>query len=267
MKKSASYFLIFIYLILSNGCEYLSSDPDYKKLPIEGNLSFNISESYVDYNKAGLPVIFFSLKTEKIYGCFNYQIITDITSSGDNVDVNILGIEATNICLTALGPASSRTEIDLPDGSYNLKIHSADFSDSYNLSVTDKSINIDGNNHTGTKPLHRINWRYPKNSFAYMCGTLTQDSSICNDFLDTLESKIDLQEFTFPDSGKIPYPAGSAGHYYDMPAKYFYYQSELEFNKIESILRDYKEKYLSNKMGYGISIINWVNKSVYSWLL
>lgn len=267
MKKTLKYIFIFSFLIIFGSCEYLSSDPDYKMLPIDGKLKFNISESYADYNKAGLPVIYFNLKTEKIYGCLNYEIITDITTSNRNVDVNILGIREPNICLTALGPAASSTPIELPDGTYNLNIHSADFSNTYNISVNDKSINIDGTSFTETEPAHRINWRYPKNSFAYLCGTLTQDSSIYNDFLDTLKSKIDLQEFTFPDSGNIPYPTRSAGHYNDMPARYFYYKNEIDFNKIGDILKSYKEKYLKDKTGYGIQVINWLNKYFYSWLL
>ncbi len=267
MIKTYCSAIILLLLFLLNGCEYLSSDPVQNTLPIEGNLLFNFSESYENYNKASLPVLYFNLKTEKEYGCLNYNISTDIKLSGNNLDVFIKGIQGPNICLTAIGPAVSSTALDLPAGNYKLTLHAEYFSDTYDFSVSDKSITIDQSNYTETKPMYRVNWRYPQNSFVYMCGTLTEDSSICNDFLDTLKSKINLQEFTFPDSGKIPYPTTSAGHYYDMPARYFYYKDETDFNKIGEILKDYKNKYLQNKKGYGIQIVNWLNKYLYSWLL
>ena len=267
MRRIYSGALIFLLLFVLNGCEYLSSDPVYKTLPIEGNLLFNFSESYENYNKPGIPVIYFNLKTEKEYGCVNYNISTEIRLSGNNLDVYIKGIQEPNICLTAIGPATSSSSLDIPAGNYKLILHDENFSDTYDFSVSDKSITIDQSNYTETKPMYRVNWRYPKNSFVYLCGSLTEDSSICNDFLDTLKSRISLQEFSFPDSGKIPYPTASQGHYYDMPARYFYYKDETDFNKIGEILKNYKDNYLQNKSGYGIQIINWFNKKFYSWLL
>jgi len=253
-------------MILSSGCN-ISHKTHLGQEPINGKIQFSISESYEKYDVPSTPQIILSLKTEKIYGCMNYQIANTSTIKNGTVDVRISGVIIPEICLTALGPATAETRLDLPNGNYKLILHSGNFSNSYNLSIADRSISIDQSTYSETQPLYRLYWRYPPNSFVYMCGTLLQDSTISTDFLDTLKSKIDLQEFVFPDSGKVPYPTASDGHYYDMPAKYFYYKSETDFDKIGNIMKDYKAKYLSNKTGYGISIVSWMNKSFYSWLL
>lgn len=266
MRKAALWLSFCLFAILSSGCN-ITHKTHLGQEPIDGNIQFGISESYANYNLPSHPQIFLSLKTEKIYGCMNYQIANTITIKNGTVDVRISGITVPEICLTALGPATAKTSLDLPNGNYKLVLHSGTFSNSYNLSVTDRSISIDPSSYSETQPLYRLYWRYPPTSFVYVCGTLTQDSTICTDFLDTLKSKMDLQEFVFPDSGKVPYPTASDGHYYDMPAKYFYYKNDAAFDKIGDIMKEYKVKYLSNKTGYGISIINWMNKSFYSWLL
>ncbi len=266
MRKTGFGLSVCLLLILSSECN-ITHKTHLGQEPIDGKLQFGISESYEKYDVPSPPQIFLNLKTEKIYGCVNYQISYTATIKNGTVDVRISGVTIPEICLTALGPATAKTSLDLSNGNYKLVLHSGDFSNTYNLSVSDRSISIDQSSYPETQPLYRLYWRYPQNSFVYMCGTLTEDSTICTDFLDTLKSKIDLQEFVFPDSGKIPYPTASDGHYYDMPAKYFYYKNETDFDKIGDIMKEYQDKYLQNKTGYGISVVNWMNKSYYSWLL
>ncbi|MCH8820182.1 MAG: hypothetical protein IIB03_07675, partial [Acidobacteria bacterium] len=56
-------------------------------------------------------------------------------------------------------------------------------------------------------------------------------TTICEGFIDTLKSVINITEFNFSDIAEIPYPSSSQGHYYDANARYFYYESEEEFDK------------------------------------
>jgi len=267
MKATVTGFAVCLTLISLSGCN-LTSKSSLNTEPLEGELQFSLSESYQNYSQPSKPDIFLSLQTKKIYGCYNYQVIHSINVNGAAISVNILGVALPgNICLTALGPAKAQTKLNLPNGDYHITLRSNDFSNDYTVSVTDSLIQIDKRSYSKTEPLYHLYWRHPEKSFVYACGTLTQDSTICTDFIDTLKSKITLREFTFPGSGEIPYPTASDGHYYDMPARFFYYQNEEDFDKIESILKDYKEKYLKDKTGYGISVTNWMNKSFYSWLL
>jgi len=109
-------------------------------------------------------------------------------------------------------------------------------------------------------------WRYPPNSFAYLCGTTIETSWICDDFLDSMLYHVSIIEFEFPDSGEICYPRASQGHYYDMPARYFFYEREADFDSAGAVLKRYTEQVISQYSGVGIHLIGWNNKDYMSWL-
>ncbi len=265
-KEVFIYFLLFSFFTFFNGCEYLSSDAPVPQ-PLDGGLEFNISEYYDNPNVPGIPVLQLGMATRKIYGCVNYRINAETNISFNKIDVSVNGIEEPNICLTALGPATYGTILNIPDGSYQLTIHSVNFYSNFDISINDASIEITSKGDNQVQARYNLILRYPKNSFAYMCGSLPEDSLICKNFLDTLKSKIDLQEFNFPPNGKIPFPTAVDGYYYNAPVKYFYYKTESDFNKISGILKDYKENYLKDKTGYGIWIQSWLNKYISSWTI
>jgi hypothetical protein len=141
--------------------------------------------------------------------------------------------------------------------------------DRYEVFVKKSSIEVTGFVSLFTKftePEFEVFWRYPQNSFVYLCGTKTETSWIGDDFLSVLLSEVNLEEFKFPDYGEICYPRSSQGHYYDMPARYFIYKSEEDFDKAGEILKSYNESVISSYSGVGISLTNWKNKYFYSWL-
>ncbi len=265
MKKINFYSAVFLISMLTSSCEQISTnDPP---IPMEGDLVIGISESYGYNSQPAPPSLFLQMTTRKTYPCLNYTIQRDVKINPGYIDVSITGVTVPNICLTAIGPASSRDILDITPGSYNLTIYSNGLTSNYYVVITNTSVSFDKDSTGNTHVRDKIVWRYPENSFVYLCGTLTQDSAIYKDFIDTLRSKIDITEFKFPSGGKIPYPTSSGGYYYNAPAKYFIYKSETDFDKIGDILKNYKEKYLKDKRGYGISIVSWKNKYFYSWLL
>ena len=238
--------------------------------PIEGNVIFSIQEGYQDHDSISEPSIMLSMATEEIYGCCNYSIISKITVQSNKISIDFLGIYVPEICLTAFGPAGSTSFLDISNGEYPLYFSSyRSGTDRYILTVTDSSIKITEDLSQFTKPELKLFWRYPPNSFAYLCGTTTETSWICEDFLDTLLSEIDLEEFQFPDSGEIPYPRSSMGHDYDMPAKYFFYERDEDFDKAGVILKSYTQnvivQYSGKWLPFGISLISWKNKKHLSW--
>ncbi|MHB1688061.1 MAG: hypothetical protein ACYCVH_11890 [Ignavibacteriaceae bacterium] len=268
MKNQFLFSFAIFLLVLLNGCNNSSLDSNNATLtPIDSKILFDVSESYDNYNVGTPPRLYLTLSTEKAYGCSNFSIVTSVQINNNNLFVRLSGVSEPNICLTALGPATSRTKIDLADGDYSLQIIYPGFKDKYSLTISDSNVLINGDSTANTKPRNRIILRYPKNSFAYLCGTLLSDSSIYNNFLDTLRSKINIVEFHFPLEGKIPYPTALGGSYYDPPARYFYYKTESDFDQAADILKQYKDKYLNGKDGYGISLINWLGKQINSWML
>ena len=249
-------------------CIFLSCgifDPEKLK-PIEGNIIFSIQEGYRDHDSISEPSIMLSMATEKICPCCNWSIISEITMHGNKISIDVLGIYVPEICFTAVGPAQSTSFLDISEGKYSLYFSYRGFTDRYVLTVTDSSIKITGDVSQFTKPKFKLFWRYPPNSFVYLCGTTTETSWICEDFLDTLLSEINLEEFQFPDSGEIPYPRSSMGYYYDMPAKYFFYKKDEDFDKAGEILKSYTQNVIAQYSGIGISLISWKNKKYLSWL-
>jgi hypothetical protein len=261
MRRHASAVAAFslVCLFMTSGCtSNLQS--------IAGRVFFSVSEGYQNDDTGGAPRILLEMRTEKIYGCCNNRIISEITRSGSYISVHLKGVLFPELCLTAIGPAVSRDFLDLPEGVYSLNFLQWSSPDKYTLTVTKEAIEVVPALTTWTASDYSVFWRYPENSFAYYCGTMTETSWVCDDFLAHLLKEIDLEEFNFPDYGEVPYPRSSEGHYYDAPARYFRYQAEEDFVRAGEILAAYSKDVISSYEGTGLSLKNWENKSYLSWL-
>jgi len=89
---------------------------------------------------------------------------------------------------------------------------------------------------------------------------------MCDDFLDSLLSNLSLIEITFPDSGQIPFPRSSSGHYYDAPGRYFIYTSDDDFTAAGELLESFTKNVIAEHQGIGLTLVNWKNVSYHSWL-
>lgn len=262
MKNTKLFIVILLGMFLLSCGIFDSADIR----PIEGNIIFSVKEGYEHYDSISEPSIMLSMTTEKIYHCYNWSIISEITIMSNKILIDFLGIYVPLVCLRAFGPATSTSFLNISNGEYSLYFSYMNDTDGYILTVTDSFISITDDVSHFTEPEFNLFWRYPPNSFVYLCGTTIETSWICEDFLDTLLSEIDLEEFQFPDSGEIPYPRSSMGHYYDMPAKYFFYEKDEDFDKAGEILELYTRNVIAQYSGVGISLINWKKKGYFSWL-
>lgn len=258
-RGAACAALSIVCLFAASGC---TSDLH----SIEGRIFFKVYEGYEFYYLEGRPRIILEMRTEKIYGCCNNRIVAEINRSGNYITINLKGILFPEICLTALGPAGFRDFLDLPEGIYSLNLLKWSSPDIYTLAVREDAIEVSLGRSTFTAPDCTVFWRYPENSFAYYCGTMTETAWICDDFLIQLLRQVDLEEFRFPDYGEIPYARSSQGHYYDAAARYFRYKSEDHFNRAGEILAAYSRDVISRYEGIGLFLKNWKNKSYFSWL-
>jgi len=263
--KTFGFFLFATFLFLFLSCGIFDTTKNVLK-PIEGNVLFSIQETYQDYNAISEPSIMLSLVTEKMYPCCNWSILSETAVRSNEISIDVLGIYVPQGCYTAFGPATYRSFLDISTREYSVYFSYRNIIDRYFLIVTDSSVKITEDTSQFTKPKFGLFWRYPANSFAYLCGTTTETSWICEDFLDTLLSEINLEEFQFPDSGQIPYPCSSGGHHCNMPAKYFFYEKDEDFDKAGDILRSYTQNVIMQYSGIGISLISWKNKRFDSWL-
>jgi len=266
MNKAIVSLLVLLIFLTFSSCDILDSDSSTLS-PLDTKIDFKVIESYDNYETVSTPKIFIYLVSEKIYGCSNYSIVTNFNIYDKTIEVNILGIDKPNICLTSLGPAGGRINLGEISGISEIKFIGPGFEDKYNLLISDSLIILDGKETSNTKPLINFAYRYPKNSFEYLCGTTLADTSLCQHFIDTLKSVIDLTEFHFTDIAEIPYSKSSQGYYYNANSRFFFYKNESDFNKIENVMKSFKESYFPTDNGVGLSIINWMNKKFYSWLL
>ncbi|MFZ2055556.1 MAG: hypothetical protein WAU81_15310 [Candidatus Aminicenantales bacterium] len=255
MRRHASAVAAFSF-----GCLFMASGCTSNLQSIDGRVFFSVFEGYQNDYSEGTPRILLEMRTEKIYGCCNNRIVSEITRSGSYIMVHLKGILFPEICLTALGPAASRDFLDLPEGVYSLNFLQWSSPDKYTLTVRKDAIEIVPGLTIYTAPENTIFWRYPENSFAYYCGTMTKTAWVCDDFLAPLSREVELEEFQFPAYGEICYPPSGQGHWYNASARYFKYKREEDFDKAGELLKTYSEQVISKYQGTDIYIVNWKNK-------
>jgi hypothetical protein len=268
-RSLLSCFLLLFSMQLP-GCNPSSAPegrggPDDSLYPIEGRILFRVTESYNCPEGECEPSVWLVMSTEKIYGCYNFDIRSLIHQAGTQVAVVLQGIYKPDLCMTAAGPATAAQALELAPGTYHLRYWLGDLVDRYDVTVTDDAIVVREVAAGFTHPLTYLTWRYPPKSFAYLCGTMTATSWICGDFLDSLQATGRFVEFAFPDSGSIPYPSESAGHYYDMPARYFRYETKADYDTAGAILGRYSRDVISQQQGVSLSLVNWKHRQYRSW--
>ena len=258
-------FCIFLFLL------FISCDSfdfcDGSVSPLDSRIMFSVGEDHDCFYTNCEPSIVLRMETEKDYGCCNYSIETGVFVMREAVYVSLKGIYKPSLCLTSIGPACSARYLQLSPGIYSLNFLYDDRVEAYELVITDDAIRVEGGGFNLTKPTARLTWRYPSKSFAYLCGSTIETSWICDDFADSLLSTGLFSEFSFPDSGQIPYRVSSGGHYYDMPGRYFLYQNETDFDTAGAVLERYAKEVTSQYVGNGITLRNWTDRWFVSWML
>lgn len=266
-KRNIKLIILIPILLALSGCKIFGTGEEHgsegKLIPLEGDVVFSFKEGYEGWDSEGEPRLSFAMCTEKIYGCFNYEIVPVISIKEDEIDVDILGVYVPEICACAHGPAKYGSFIEIDNGEYSLVLSSGDVADEYTLTVTDSFLSIAEDTASLSRPEYKEFWRYPRNSFAYQCGTTEETSLICEDFLEYLKAEICSEEFLFPESVWIPYSTLIS----DASVMYFLYDDEGDFDLAGERLRSYTHDVIGQYSGVRIALVNWKNRKFYSWLL
>ena len=237
----------------------------------EGRIFFAVSEHYQDGKEGVAPSILLSMNTEKIYPCCNYSIEAYFQRFLFSLSVDIRGIRQPDLCLTALGPASWGDFLELDDGVYSLELSDGPLNSSYELEVTEEALTVSRpSGHAPAdfaSPEFLVWWRYPRNSFVVLCGTMEDTAWIYEDFLQRLRGAVELEEIEFPADGELGYPRAPEGHYVDHPARYFVYDEEADFAAAGEVLRAYVRDVIGQPLGVSIWLRNWKNESFRSWMM
>lgn len=114
----------------------------------------------------------------------------------------------------------------LPETTREIKIIRGNQIDSYSVNINTRRVGIFTRATEFTDLLLSISFRYPKNSFAVICGTNLEQTDLCANFLEKLDDVQSLSSYGFPGNGNIPYPDTSSGNWNNTVSRYFIYDDE-----------------------------------------
>ena len=231
---------------------------------IASDIEFMAIEVYSNSSAIESPTLKLRLKTIEEFPCVNYNLATTEFINDNELIIRFENILEPSICLTAIGPAIS--EIDLPENINKLTFINGNVIDSYNIIINNQEVDISIIQSNFTNSLYEKTFRYPENSFAFVCGTNTTNTYLYDDFLNILLNNQSLAEFNFNGVGRIPYPESSSGHWVNHPSRYFKYINASDFENLGQILSDFTTQNITPNSGVTIRLISWDNRKHLSWI-
>lgn len=267
MKTHILFLLVLLTLLLMiNACEDTVSD-NASYSSIDSRININLREDL----SANSKNVILNCRTDRIYGCINYGIDYSVVKTANNFRIKFSRIIISDICLTALGPASAQINLgNLGAGTYNLTLEVNGKTESAALTVTDSLYQI--NFQTGFDfkfdniKLHRVPPYLIWGSVGYINDSLT---NIADTYLDSLPilgavqknlSPGDYGFFEIDSFGNIVTPDN---HGYPFIKMYkFEYQNDL--NSIKELMKRIQQQYVNQIY---ISCNTWQGDVIYGWTL
>lgn len=251
-------FALSIVLTLV-GCR---PDSDDDNTGINTNIEFMPVELY-ESDAQGTPFTALRIATTNNYPCSNYNLVTTQQSVNGELTVRFKRIDAPTNCVTTPGPA--QIFVAMPTNTTKIIFKNGQIIDTYHVAITAQKVIITPEVTNFTESLHTTTFRYPQNTFAYVCGTSSEDVAIYNEFLNILQSNPAFTEYIFEDDGRIPYAETSSGHEVNHPSKYFKYNNTSDFNTAGQLLENFTTQHITPNSGTGIWLQSWDNRNYMSW--
>ena len=251
-----------VYRINPDGVLEMNIPPgSYEEL--EGNIKLLISERFTE-EKDGAH-IFLNLATERIYGCCDHQLNSDVKIQGDTIIVEVKNVHKCGHA-GAEGPATFSKDLGKIEGDYQLVLRHKSKEDKYNLKITKDKIEINPIISTFTVfNQSNILFRVPENVIWIDCGHYDRVGcggnqeyiKICDRFFkEPLISN--LQSFE-PEEGEYAVKWFNKGHKH---FKFFGNISELrELVESYAIYTSRKDK----ERSLLLSIRTWRGDFFYTW--
>jgi hypothetical protein len=193
-------FALFILTILIS-CE--DNDLGLKSNPIDSKIIIETRE-VLEPNSRRLT---FFCKTEKIYPCVNFPLLTDKQVDENSSKITFTSVGETTLCLTALGPATTTIDLNsVSNGEYEIELNNANLKNKGTLKVTDTDITLRFGQKNGIDFVRENTNRVPAKTYWGTIGYHVQSSSALVDEF--------IQKFT--DAGAV--------FSKQLPGHYFYYE-------------------------------------------
>lgn len=250
-----------LLLISFMGCSPEDIDVNF----IESKVNFMVVEVFEPTNEVQNHVLKLKLLTENDFPCINYTLRTSQSVIKNELIIEFKEIIKPQLCFTAIGPATS--QIDLPENINQLTFINGERTNKYAINISKEKIIVDPIKSNFTNSLYNNTFRIPVNSFAFVCGTNTDNTYIHDELLDIIGKEKGFREFEFKGEGRIPYPEGSDGNWVNFPSKFFLYSDLKAYENLETTLREYIIKNTDKNSGVTVSIYGWDNFNYYSWMM
>ncbi len=203
LRRAAATALIA--LTAGAGCSLLTDVE-----PLESGVQFTVMDGYdLNGTAQGVPAPYLSIATEKIYGCMNYPLQATVARSGSTTTVEIGGVRKVDMCLTATGPATFRTRLELASGTSTLVIRGAGAQDRYQVTASDR-LEVAPAAGAISHTLVPRSWRVPHNTFAARCEwvppTVALPAARCAAFQDSVAALAGVTRYLFGAEATPPTP-------------------------------------------------------------
>mgnify|MGYP000857685431 CR=1 FL=1 len=262
MKKAV--FLLVI-LLSSISCEK-TTRYDYQL--IDSDIVISMSEELGNPTRS----FKFGLQTDKAYPCINYSLITNSTTRTDKISIEVLGIYTPEVCLTAIGPASSAIPVtSIQNNTYDIEFKIGTNISTGKLICTSNEFKLQMNDLLQIKINGPVLKRVPVST---IWGTVGYHNSTSidkvNEFISTIKtagaSELTLEDGNYNyfeiENGKIKEPTNS-GYWF---TKTFVYKFSGDKNLIRSIVKDYSKNFgdlmsISVHGDMGEEFLGWILKN------
>ena len=260
-------FIGFILLLFScTSGDEVSKSTEYSEYMLAKSIKTDIDfmpEEIYTRNDVQIPELKLELRSREIYGCLNFGLEVSQFKNEKTLIIRFESIIKSGICLTAMGPA--RTMVDLPLDVNKIIFINGNKLDEYDVSINEEKVSFSAVSKSFTTSLYDDIFRFPEHSFAFVCGTNTDNTYIYDEFLDILREDPAFEEFEFEGAGRIPYVEASDGHWVNHSSKYFKYTEVSEFEKLAAVLNNFSSQHIEKNSGVSIALTSWDNRRYYSW--
>ena len=190
------FFLLLLIPILLFSC---STDVEEEGSDINSDILVSITE---ELGTTG-NVLKIKSETIKIYPCINYNLLTDYNFDGEDLQVSYQGVDISNICFTALGPATSEKVLTIEPGSYPVQFGNEEDVTSGTLQVDEEKYILELNSSSTIFLAREVLYKIPHNTYWGIIGYRDPSTeSLLNVFEETLTSEnVDFRSFTNGDYG------------------------------------------------------------------
>jgi len=180
---------------------------DVDPLPAMGPLRLTFAENRLQFGKPdpdAEPRIVLAVSTAKEFGCLGFYIDHDLWLARDTLYLELHGVTTgSDLCMTAMGPASLSRELPLRNGRLPLLVSYRGNSDRLRLDISDSATIVTGLDSGVVEADERPRWRSPRNSFYLACSD--RGGGFCDDVRRWLVRQPGISPNSFPAGGINPY--------------------------------------------------------------